>query len=740
MEIVPDYSVTLHSTFPMSSVALKRPPDRVNRLGVVAQIVFGALCAAGSLQVILNDFALAGTLMSRDLWIWVTGLLGGKVAPTADVPLDVLFIALLGVAIVSWLGGAAALAVKTKFPFSNILWVWGRDGFRWWLIPGIWLLLWTVASIAESETVVSLLAATPQLWLAATMAGFVATLFALSISLSVVAVRSVGETNWYVPQSVWLGIALYVVVFTTMNWQLYSGLLLPHGDSAMYEEHLWNLEHGKGFRSFLDPGLFLGEHIQVIHVALLPLHVVWPSQMLLELCESLALASGAIAVFWIARRHTQSDKAGALLAFAYLLYFPMQFLDIAIDLKTFRPIAFGVPLLLFAIDQMERRRFVSMSILLLCALSAKEDYSIVIAPLGLWLLCRGGGTDRISNQPASADRSPARNPRTIGAAMSVLSVCYLLLVLLVLIPAFREGRDPHYTGYFGWLNEAAVENGGSDGDAQPAGPLGIAQVLFAQPTIWLGRLFSMQSMFYALALLVPAGFLAVFSPGRLAVALPLFGVLCLMEVSGGDSTDAGFPLVPFHHFHAPLIPIVFWASAAGLSHAAGFWRRLWERLRHTKELTVVADPTAWGRHFAWTSALAGGLFFSLGPLGVPFWDAGSTWTWRSLYVPGERAEEFPAAIAMIPSSARVASTDLIHPRFTHYQRSYDYSEYPRAVNDNKPGAPPDTDYIVIDKQARYSNITQPQQIREFREHPHDWKLLLNNDFFIVLQRKNEPSK
>lgn len=721
----------------------------MNRLGVAAQLVFGALCVACSLQVILSDYALAGTLMSRELWIWLAERLGGKLSPvsgvmnTLDVSLGVLFVALSGVAVVCWLGGAAALAVKQKSPFSNCLWGWGRDGFRWWLIPGAWTLLWTIASIAQWETVLSLLAATPQLWLAVTLAGFAASFFSLWTSKNELAEPSASATDRRVPPTVWLAVALYVVVFTTMNWQLYRGLMLPHGDSAMYEEHLWNLEHGRGFRSDLDPGLFLGEHIQVIHVALLPLHVVWPSQMLLELCESLALALGAIAVFWIARRHTGSDRAGTLLAFAYLLYFPMQFLDIAIDLKTFRPIAFGVPLLLFAIDQMERRRFVSMSVLLLCALSAKEDYAIVIAPLGLWLLCRGGGVDLTSNQPADADRSPETRVRMVGGAMAILSVCYLLLVLLVLIPAFREGRDPHYTGYFGWLHEAAVQDGSSDGSVETAGPMEIARAIFEQPTIWLGRVFSMQSLLYALALLVPAGFLALFSPGRLAVALPLFGVLCLMEVSGGAPNDAGFPLVPFHHFHAPLIPIVFWASAVGLSKSAGLWRKLWNQLLRKQEATaiddVAGDPTTWVRHFAWTSAFAGGLFFSLGPLGVPFWDAGSQWSWRSLYVPGKRAEEFSAVIAIIPPTARVASTDLIHPRFTHYERSYDYSEYPRAVNDNKPGAPPDTDYIVIDKQARYSNITQPQQIREYREHPLDWKLLLNNDYFIVLKREIEPA-
>ena len=84
-----------------------------------------------------------------------------------------------------------------------------------------------------------------------------------------------------------------------------------------------------------------------------------------------------------------------------------------------------------------------------------------------------------------------------------------------------------------------------------------------------------------------------------------------------------------------------------------------------------------------------------------------------------RVEEFPAVIAIIPPDARVASTDLIHPRFTHYRRSYDYSDYPRAVNENRPGAPPDTDYIVIDKQARYSKITRPDEVREYRERPLD---------------------
>src|SRR5262249_36874929 len=99
------------------------------------------------------------------------------------------------------------------------------------------------------------------------------------------------------PHVVWGAVAAYFLCFATMNWMLYESLLVPHGDSAMYEEHVWNLLHGKGFRSYLDNGrLFLGEHVQVIHLFVIPLYVLWPSHLLLELCQSACLAAGAIPV------------------------------------------------------------------------------------------------------------------------------------------------------------------------------------------------------------------------------------------------------------------------------------------------------------------------------------------------------------------------------------------------------------------------------------------------------------
>ncbi|MEK6262276.1 MAG: DUF2079 domain-containing protein, partial [Planctomycetota bacterium] len=338
----------------------------------------------------------------------------------------------------------------------------------------------------------------------------------------------------------WLACGLYVLVFTTMNWRLYFNLLVPHGDSVMYEEHLWNVLHGKGFRSYLDQGLFFGEHIQFVHLFLLPLYVLWPSHLLLELCESTALALGAFPVFWMTRRHTGSDRLALAAAVAYLLYTPMQFLDIEIDLKTFRPEAFGIPLLLLTLDQLERRHLVGTLVGLAMTLTVKEDYAIVFGPLGLWIVWRESGVRR--QESGEERRGVRRMWLGAGLMLSLFSVGYLWLATRVVMPWFRSGGEVHYARYFAKFGET---------------PEQIVRTMVTQPGLLFGELCSTSTLLYALMMLAPLAFLPLFSPARLAVGVPLFGILCLNELAKD----------PRHQFHAPLVAIVFWALAGGLPRA-----------------------------------------------------------------------------------------------------------------------------------------------------------------------------
>ena len=226
---------------------------------------------------------------------------------------------------------------------------------RPWCLAGGLLIVWFIAtSITNVALSNFLLFATPlfaAFIVASSLNGF---WNSCVVSLSI---AQVNPTTLQVSQVYWK--ELLVVLLAAVGWEatsfwmnerLYAGLLVPHGDSAMYEEHLWNVWHGKGFRSYLDQGLFLGEHIQVIHLLLLPLHRIWPSYLMMELMASTSLAICTLPIFSIAKRHSGSSRAAMWLALAWLLFFPMHFLDIAIDLKPLRPSCYGLPLVFLGID------------------------------------------------------------------------------------------------------------------------------------------------------------------------------------------------------------------------------------------------------------------------------------------------------------------------------------------------------------------------------------------------------
>lgn len=696
----------------MNSTNNHRLPSISHALPWAVLCVLGGIVAqAMSWQSLLSAEGTATTLVSPGLWQSLVATSGGRVSQDnaggwiAEVDFLPLLLAWSAFAGLSGLVSAQLIRRATRGSWSDSLTAAGF-AFGWWWLMGAWELTRLLAFSMGLETVEQFLLVSPQLWQALALAGWLAQTLANGAAP---APRS-GIDDWSSWKKLIALIAVYIVVFTAMNWRLWFNLRIPHGDSAMYEEHLWNLSHGKGFRSYLDQGLFLGEHIQVIHLLLLPLHLIWPSHLLMELCESTALALGAIPVFRLAQRSTGSARAGLLTAVAYLLYFPLHFLDIEVDLKTFRPECFCVPFFLFAFDALERGRLRQMCVLLLFALSAKEDYSIIIAPLGVWIALQAYFGKLPTSDSSSVANQTTRKTRIIlGLGIAAFGVVYLVLATRVAIPWFRSGAELHYVRYFSKFGNSMSE---------------VVWNMLTKPRLLFGELATARTLMYALSMLLPVGFIALLSPCRLAVALPLFGILCLNELAQD----------PRHHFHAPLVPIVFWATTIGLGNAG----RVWSRLSALLPLSPSRSTDTFARHFVWASAFASGLFLSMSPAGIPFWDAhASTSLWR-LYVRDPRADHFPEVFAQIPTTARVASTDFVHPRFTHHERSYDYSHYRRRIAGYEDKVPDDTDFIVIDTRHPYSDLKSPDQVRELQQHSDDWELLPDKTqgYFILLRRKH----
>ncbi|MEZ6122775.1 MAG: DUF2079 domain-containing protein [Planctomycetaceae bacterium] len=704
--------------------------------------IVGCLLLAGAVQGWLSDASISSAVWPADINAHLVHLLGGSLGTDAlgqpRVELSYVSVAvrlLSGLGLVGLLN--ALLCRRRKAESAIQPTVMSADT---WKLTGLvcaigsaWWLLWILSDFGAEFLSRFCLGILP-VWISLTV-GMLLWIWWCSAFLSGSS-ASVSNDSAVDPdgvqgaqQSQWWPL-LFLLVITTawimqsffLNRCLYDQLLIPHGDSAMYEEHLWNVWHGKGFRSYLDQGLFLGEHIQVIHLLLLPLHMLWPSHLLLELAESVALGSCTIPLYLIARRHFGSARAAAIVSCAWLLYFPMHFLDIAIDQKTFRPIALSLPFLFWMIDSAERRRPWATALCLLLALSAKEDLALITFPLLAVMAIR----ERLIGRAVPGSRPIDRTMHRWLWGLSAFSAVYLVAAVLVIIPAFRSGDHVHYARYFGDL-------GGT--------PSELIRTSISHPMKFLATFFSVRTVLYVAIFLGPLAFFPLRKPLLLCGGILTFGMLALLQLS---TSDTDLPPVPYHHFHAPLLPVLFYALITAIGEAPAMFiggrksagGQTISQLRPSS-IVILSRSVLVLLCCATTSATG-----SLLPFGLSFWSQDSAFGYHRLYASQDPRQQRRVAmigevLKQIPQSARVASTDYIHTRLTHCERSYDYSNYPRAVNHYQPGVPPDTEYIVIDTGHRYSEIHSPQEIPELRDHPDQWQLLPDrtHGMFIILKRR-----
>ena len=319
---------------------------------------------------------------------------------------------------------------------------------------------------------------------------------------------------------------------------------------------------------------------------------------------------------------------------------------------------------------------------------------------------------------ASPNELKPKRGLALGVGLTAFAAAYLLLVTRVVIPWFRGGEEVHYARYFAKFGDSLGE---------------ILITMLTNPPLVFQEFVTVPSANYLLALFVPLAFLPFLSPGRLAVVAPILGLLCLNEIVKSDP-------FPRHHFQGPVIPILFWAAAGGL----GIIERLPQDSRRRKLLDRVLPGGALTlAAFGCLAAMQSGTMLGMSPASLAFWDSGSPNHW-SRYVPGERAEHIHLVLEAIPEDSRVASTDYVHTRLIHYERSYDYSGYARKVAGDKVGVPDDTDFIVLDTKHRYSNVHSPADVRELQTEPEKWVFLeelyeKTNRCFIVLKRRGRKT-
>lgn len=353
------------------------------------------------------------------------------------------------------------------------------------------------------------------------------------------------ETSFAARIGLAAAIICYVVYMGRHSLYSYWGFNFFGFDLGIFDQGVWLLSRFKEpFVTIRGLHLF-GDHTSFILLLLTPLYWIHPSASMLLGAQTVALGGAAIPVFLIGRDWFRNEVIALGAAIAYLLHPAVAYTN----LENFHPDSFEVPLILFALFFMFRRRWIPCLLFVIATLLVKEDVPLLVFSLGVYIALR--------------------LDRKIGAITMALATASLLLNLLVILPAFNE---------LGTLYASRVptaEFGGAAGFIKAAltRPWDIAAIVLEGDRLW-----------YLFQLLAPLAFLSLGALGLALVAGP--------PLLANLLTTFGYQHRIEYHYSTLIVPLFVAAAIVGIA-------KLRDRRAHHVLVTVmvtasVAAAAAWG--------------------------------------------------------------------------------------------------------------------------------------------------
>ncbi len=278
-----------------------------------------------------------------------------------------------------------------------------------------------------------------------------------------------------------VGILAYAAIFSFVTLTRHLALRTHALDLGYYVQLTWNLARGAGPYVSLPEMNAWGDHLSPIMYLLAPLFWVAPGAGTLLVTQSVALALGALAVFGIAARRLGDERPAAVFAILYLVNPSLH----GINVRDFHAAALAIPLLLAAIYFAERDSPWLFTVAVLLALGTREDATIPVVGLGIWL-------------------AVAKRRWLWGAVTAAAAFALLVADTRWLLPHFRGAPYPHL-GRYAHLGRSVPE---------------IAWAMLLHPFRTLGAFWSWPRLFYLGNLLAPLVFLPLLAPAALLALLP----------------------------------------------------------------------------------------------------------------------------------------------------------------------------------------------------------------------------
>jgi hypothetical protein len=267
--------------------------------------------------------------------------------------------------------------------------------------------------------------------------------------------------------------------------------------------------------------------------------VLWDDVRALLVLQSVAVALGALPLFWLARDELGAngyslpvaEGGGLVLAAIYLLFPALE----AANLTEFHAAPLMVAPMLLALYYARQERYGRMWVWALVVMAVKEEMPLLTFMLGMWLLL-------------------ARREWKQGASLAAVSLLWFSLATFVIVPHYAPLK-------YGLEESIYFQRYGELGDS----PLEVARSLVTRPMLVWQIATQSARLSYLLGLLLSAGLiLPLLAPEVLVLSLPSLAANLLSSYEAMYSGE--------FHYSAPVVPFVVAAAAVGLGRV-GRWAR-----------------------------------------------------------------------------------------------------------------------------------------------------------------------
>lgn len=299
-------------------------------------------------------------------------------------------------------------------------------------------------------------------------------------------------------------------------WQshhYYKSFMLGFNDFGHFMQRVSNTANSRGFLLETPVLPIYWDHFNPGLALLVPLWKIYPDVTLAFYLQACALALSSLGIWFIARGSKCSPQESACWSLAWLCQPILGQMNLAYTYG-WHPISLAIPLLLFAIVYLQRRRWWLAALLALLAMSMEEGVFVIVATY-----CATNALLRFIWDRRSESKD--RNPHTFCSSIATelkWPVWFLLSVLATtgFVMVFKlSGLAEFQTARFASLGSTPMEV--------------VASPVLRPGAFW-GQLFSSRNVYFVLGLAIPCFLPALARGWRSAIPiLPPLAVLLVWE-------------------------------------------------------------------------------------------------------------------------------------------------------------------------------------------------------------------